>query len=68
MMLSLVRNGADLVTPAGEKQFERAVKFAKARGETPAVKLAHELKDKVLQARMEVEQEQFSSIVDLDMF
>ncbi|KAK7191300.1 Protein fem-1-like protein [Paraphaeosphaeria sporulosa] len=68
MMLLLVRSGADLVSHFGEKQFERAIKFATARRETPAVELAHELREKILQARAEVEQELSPSpLFDFDM-
>lgn len=67
IMLLLVRKGVELVTEFGEKQFEKAIEFAKAQDQTPAIKLAHELKEKILQARAEVEQEEmFPSFVEIE--
>ncbi|KAF1974906.1 ankyrin, partial [Bimuria novae-zelandiae CBS 107.79] len=39
VMILLVRNGADLMNSDGQRQFDRAVKFAEAEGNDPAVKL-----------------------------
>ncbi|KAF1956768.1 ankyrin [Byssothecium circinans] len=59
LMSLLVRNGADLLTADGERQFERAIKFAEAQNRDPAIKHAHDLKEKLEEATSEVEQSSF---------
>lgn len=55
MMGLLVKNGA--LTKDLEQQYERAVKFAKAKGKTPAVKHAAHLRAKVLEVTRAAEEE-----------
>ena len=64
MMLLLVRNGADLISSAGSKQFERAIQFAEARGEKPAIMLAYELREIVQRVTVEAQDEAFNSLLD----
>lgn len=55
VMLLLVRNGADLLSIDGDKQFQRAITFAKKKGEDPAIHLAEDLQQKAAAATVEVE-------------
>lgn len=64
MMLLLVRSGADLISSTGSKQFERAVEFAKARGEEPAITLAHELREIVKHVTLEARDEAFAALME----
>lgn len=64
MMLLLVRSGADLISSTGSKQFERAVEFAKARGEEPAITLAHELREIVKRVTLEARDEAFAALME----
>lgn len=64
MMLLLVRSGADLISSTGNKQFERAIEFAKARGEEPAITLAHELREIVKRVTLEARDEAFAVLME----
>lgn len=64
MMLLLVRSGADLISSTGNKQFERAIEFAKAQGDDPAITFAHELREIVKRVTLEARDEAFAALLE----